>query len=291
MATDLKCFEWKMGLSDLLDGKQGSSELSGHVANCPSCTEKQKNIVLIIRHLKAESFSSLSDQQHEPGRSKTPWYIRSGLEGIGIAMIVIVFTTIGVPKLQKIYEANLDHRMESFDLADLSESKMETEIRQTTPDPQPSLVADEPELPASEPSSDDALTPVDEQATAMTEQGTLQLKKVKPANNQFWRFHIKADNAQDVRAKITLALKALDLGLDEKALTGTDVPGGIQFNFLAAKERVVPIGLELQKISSVLPTLAIRPDLVSIFTWVRSQSKHERLPAGRSRVVIFIAQI
>lgn len=315
------CFEFMNAISDFLD--QGLSPLDqktlkGHLDSCKSCGDRLDHFKKITEALKvlpkiqlpatvrsspmsqqpvrAEAGGPRMDPNAKPGSRnwiKTPWYIRSGIEGIGIAIVVLLIVG-AVPRLRTWYETSLEKRLESFNLADFISSQFDSDDASETGDLKMSRGK----------SATGATTGTDGVASEAHDEfsGEEEEEEEKPTkgrplrlgNSEVLRFNVSTDQPLEFRAKVIQLLKDLGVPGDSAGIGGVQAPGGIQFDLIVSNGVAQQLQKQIQKLAGSMPKTFSKSGAPEItgreaFTWYKVRSRRN-IPAGKIRVVIWLSQ-
>ncbi len=226
---------------------------------------------------------------------RTPLYIRTSLEGLGIGASILLFVAL-VPRLRSLYEQSVERRLEAISLGDLVLPNGEEGSEENKPSAAPLARGKSPALPTeqNEQNADDFDGENDaEEALAQ------KVEKFKIGTSEIWRFNLKTDSPRDLRPKIVQILTDLRISEETKGFGGVEAPGGIQFDLYISTHVVSQLKTQLQRL--VAPNqrsvLAHRPShsainnssISDLFTWYRNKSRR-RIPPGKARVVIWLSQ-
>ena len=255
------------------------------------------------------SFLSLSRWQ------KIPWYFRTLLEGLATIAVI----TIGIssaPKLKDWYEKR------SSDAHNSSESKStllssmepeETDLALPLPLQQKKLAvtvtpgSDQDGMsvhPLRHPDDELAGENENESESSTTESrsvpnSTLSHRSgsspglspnvdkdsIRIGSSQLWRFTLKTVSPDELRPRVILALRKLNIPADTPGLGGNQVPGGIEFDLILAQSFVPEIKHALQRLAPE----SIAETEPGTFSWYKVHSKR-KIPDGKSQVVIWLSQ-
>lgn len=309
----MNCFEWQNRASDYLDQSLSGTQLKDaqvHLASCESCVDRHKHYQEILTSIGSQRrvslpeavrkapFSALLARPDAHSRKyrweRTPWFIRTSVEGLGVAFIIL-FVVAMVPRIRTWYEQSVERRLDAFDIAEL-----EHEASDPGKDAAPLVrgkLADSGALPADGEEAeegDDFSEDVEPEDTRESErQAAANGKAVRVGNSEIWRFHLKTDSPRELRAKVVALLMEQNLPANTPGIGGIEAPGGIHFDLVVPQSMVANLKLQLQKIAGApAPSLASRSDapLKDPFTWYKNKSRR-KIPAGKSRVVIWLSQL
>lgn len=222
----------------------------------------------------AESTSSPALASRLAKWKRTPWYIRTGIEGFGVA-ITVLMTIVAIPRLRSIYESRIDRRLESYDLSSALNNK----------NPLPQADSENPESDSTD--SENETDSNDNHSQEIVSSGPIKIQE-----GEIWRFYIKTESPMEMRPKIIQLLQSTDVASGNPAFRGIDAPGGIQFDLLVPKESVLQFREEIDRLAQefLKDTGNLNLSLNQIFTWYRSRSK-KPIPAGKTRIIIWLSQI
>ncbi len=296
----VNCFDWQNHSSDYLDGTLvGASRLQAdeHLDSCRSCGSRHQRYRIILSSIAGQPRSTLpvpirkaplsfslprTDSFARRSRwERAPWYVRTGVEGVTIA-VAILFVVAMAPRIRSLYERGLQRRLDEFSL--------EATLSDTAPD---SPLTRGRSLPSMQKAAGSVVSD-DFSSEAETE-----AEPVRVGQSEIWRFNFRTNSPRELRNKIVQILK--DAGVSaESNVGGAEFPGGIQFDLLVPVETLAQIKQQLQKLTvglihppaaaetledSDAGTAAREP-----FTWYKVKSKRA-LPAGKTRVVIWLSQV
>lgn len=316
MANDMNCFDWQSRASSILDSEI-SAELKtrseAHLKTCTSCQERLGHFQRIRESLKSLPKVNLPEalkanpttftlpkieiKNRRIKWDRTPWFVRAGIEGIGIALVVLVVVAT-VPKIRSVYERSLEMRLSDFRLSDFFGGKgIDDEIAnlplargKTTAagaeGGEPAVAQDEF---LGEEEGEDDLDTIGKPSKAQPD--------IHVGSSEVWRFNLKTDSPHDLRPKVVQLLRGVDLPANLPGIGGIEAPGGIQFDIIAPQEIVAKIKTELQHIAgdssirslesrTVNPLNSLSSDA---FTWYKVKSRRT-IPQGKARVVIWLSQ-
>lgn len=191
--------------------------------------------------------------------SKTPWYIRSGVEVAAASLTIILLITVS-PRIQNLFEQKLERKLQDY--AQLQIPADHADVPEGAP-----VVAEAPE----------------ENRQIASPTPDPQNEKLKVADSEIWRFVLRTDSPSEMKEKISQLLVELNYPKELREQSPAEAPGGIQFNFIVEKNLVIPTKTRLEQLLSASDT-AKQP-----FTWYKT--KDRGVPAGKARVVIWISQI
>lgn len=295
MENSLNCFQFKKKSSDLFnsDGDQTHiTALHQHAHQCSSCQElisHYRIIQSILKNhpqatlpptLKSAPFSAVlpkltSSSISASSWDRSPWYIKIPIQ---TSLIVIGITALvsSTPKLREVYETQIERNLQDLqETASIHEDL--TPADQKTPQVS-THDSDQAELDSTE----DPLDGEDDSSSSS-----------KLGHSQLWRFTLKTVSPDELRLDVLKILSPLNLTPKSSGLSGIQVPGGIEFNFLLASEQISNLKNDLQRLvqpGSNTPQ-ASQPHSISpeTFTWYKVHSK-KKLPEGKAQVIIWISQ-
>lgn len=300
----MECFGWQNLTSDFLDQKLKADlqkKVDAHVQKCDQCGKRVQHLRLLLntihrqpKHplpipMRKSPLSASLPRLEMLGRSRwerLPWFIRTGLEGAGIAVLVLAAVAL-VPTLRDIYERSQERKLDDLILAeamiprDLDSSEPIAPLIRggstgTSKDSEEGFINEFP--------SGDTLA--EEEAKHASEDPNLRV-----GNSQIWRFNLKTDSPKELRRKVIELLIENEIAQSTPGFGGVEAPGGIQFDILIPKEKVLDLKEGLGRVSQPpRPSLGKAAPLREPFTWYKSQSRR-RIPRGEARVVIWLSQI
>jgi len=216
---------------------------------------------------------------------RAPWFLRTGVEGIGIALAVMIVVAM-VPRLRSIYEHNMEKRLDAFNL----ENMLPGEAGQSTA----TIPLGRGKSAEGESQSDefqDEYTAEDN--TTQDEYDQATGPDIRVGESEIWRFILRTDSPHEVRTKVVQTLSSLGIPKDTARLGGTEAPGGIQFDLVVSKHIVSGLKNHLQKMSgNTSHSQNQQQDKNSSsekFTWYKNKSR-KPLPHGKVRIVIWLSQ-
>lgn len=312
----MNCFEWQNRSSDYLDGAligATKKDADEHLESCRACGERLGRYRTILSSISSQTRSELPvpirkaplafqaprlDPRHRRSRwERAPWFVRTGVEGLGIAF-VIMFIVAMVPRVRTLYEQSIERRLDALTMGDLIGSfgaDADKDAADAIPlgpagkaIPMLDGVATAAEVNdfSGEEDEDDDSHPQPKKGQTETRVG----------NSEIWRYNIKTDSPDEVRPRIVQVLIDLQIPADTPGIGGVRAPGGIQFDLIVPQRVVNPLRNQLERlVSSPARQGGLRPagnqsTLEDIFTWYKSKERRGRVPAGKARVVIWLAQ-
>ena len=313
----MNCFEWQTRASEILDGTLVGTmqrESEQHLDECPECKERHSHYRQILSSISTQArvtlpitirkaplsfiLPRLDPMSRKSKWERAPWYVRTGIEGLGVAFMIAFVMTM-VPRLRGLYEKAQEKKLDFFSLIEPSGDSKDTknnpahlatdialspELAQTADDFSSENEGDTEEL---EDSSEDA-----------SQLGQASQSEVHAEKSEIWRFNLKTDSPHEFQPKVKDLLLGLKIPPNFPGLNGTRAPGGIQFDLLVSPELIPSIKTQLETLASAqgapekdsASEAPLRPDGAnSPFTWFKNKSK-KPLPPGRARVVIWIYQ-
>lgn len=240
---------------------------------------------------------------------KIPWWIRTGLESVGIAF-VILFVVALLPKLRSLYEQNIEKKLTSFNLAEFSQSSGDDPDTDQANTPiargRTQGEADTENTSGDgDDFADESATPDEPPSEAIeSSEGSdisAENKKIHVGQSEIWRFMIKTDSPHDVRPKIVAILIGLKAGIAPNTAGGVEAPGGIQFDLIVPSTTIPILKTQLERLSTpgqiegASTEHAADPNTTAYsygdtFTWYKRKSA-KKLPAGKARVVVWLSQM
>jgi hypothetical protein len=315
----MSCFELQSRTSDYLDGAlepELKKRAEAHIQECENCKARSEHFRSIVTALKAhpkvklpESLKSspltsalpkLEIRNRRIRWDRTPWVIRASIEGMGIALIVLLIV-VTVPRLRSIYEKSLERRLADFSLADFfgRSDDLDEEVANL---PLETAKSDA----ASSAAKDDFIGEDETAEVDSDSEGEDEIDHESPAgngkpdirvgNSEIWRFNLKTDSPEDMRPKVYKILRELNVTSDTPGIGGIKAPGGIQFDLIVNQAIVPQIKTQLQRLlgaaAKAAPhaktTGAIDAMAQDPFTWYKVKSRRI-LAQGKARVVIWLS--
>lgn len=210
---------------------------------------------------------------------ESPWYVRSGMEAVGIGLIVFLIVVL-IPRIQRYYESQSQSRLDSYNMAELAPGREDEPF--LAPSPDLNTTEEIAETFASGETGEEIEEGTDSPDTSV-------LRTLNVGRGELWRFMIRTATVRDLRGKIEKFISDPALGISAAETIGKEVPGGVQFIFLLKSEKVISVK---EKIESLLPKSALessqqqRPPYV----WFRNRAR-QPVPNGQTRIVIWLSQI
>ncbi len=112
---------------------------------------------------------------------------------------------------------------------------------------------------------------------------------VRAGHAQLWRFTIKTVAPDELQPQITRLMIKLGLPASTPGLAGTQVPGGVEFDFIAPQSKVAEIKQALEDITPRPESSRQAPVDLKNFTWYKVKAK-KPIPDQTSQVVIWLSQ-
>lgn len=310
MTAPSLCTTAESWVSQSLDSSPVPDAIREHLENCSHCKPRLQHWQILTASLaslprtpvpqllRKRSLSQLlrasSDRESEKERRifSMPWYVRAPLEGMTVVALLLGIVT-AVPRIKRWYDQDSDRG-----LSDLSE--LVTPQEPTAPKPlaleaNDSQVAatrddfsgegedEESEAPELDPETE-SIASAAETAYVLSDSG----EKIRVGKSDIWRFMIKSDSPNELRAKITDLLRSLGLPKDAPEIAGITAPGGIQFDLFLAPHLVPKIKQDLERIATPKNRSESSPQ--DSFSWYKSRSR-QKIPDRQVRVVIWISQV
>jgi len=310
----MNCFEWQSHSSDYLDGTliaSAKKEAEAHLDSCKECTERSKHYRVLLTAIANQPRSTLPVPiRRSPltavlpkldvgklGRSRwerVPWYIRTTIEGVSIVMVILLGISAG-PKLRSIYERRMERNLSDFnetlsDPATESADPVAAQIPLTRANPANPLATDAQSVGDDYSGENEADDSSDDEDSSTAGQGGKSGSLLHVGSSEIWRFNFKADSPHDIRPKIVQILTSAGLATSTPGIGGVEVPGGIQFDLLVPQNIVANLKPQLEKLAPVRPEGHTDSAVWETFTWYKNKSK-TKLPAGQTRIVIWLSQI
>jgi hypothetical protein len=299
----MNCFIWQNKSSDYLDGllmPAEKKEADKHLDSCPACMERFKRYRTILTSISTQprtqlpisirkaplafALPRLDLHTHRSRWERTPWYIRTTIEAIGVAALILFVVTL-VPKMRSMYEKSVEKRLEVFNAEELM-----TEMDLGTKKGEVPLARGKTDTTTTEHEGDDYSGDEEGDEDTIQSAETTEEGDVKVGNSEIWRFVLKTDSPHELRSKIVDLLLSSGLQKSTDGIGGIEAPGGIQFDLLVPKSVVGHVKHGLQKLSSTInKQQAGASPLGDSFTWYKNKSK-KFIPAGKARIVIWLSQ-
>lgn len=290
----MNCFEWKYRLSDYLDQSLPPEQLEPaqrHADSCLACKGELKRVRAVIHELKSPARAALptpirrkygAPDAATPAalkRKKLPWFVRLPVETLAI-LFVIVSIIEWSPKIGAFLRGRALNTPDG-------------------PGSAADLVAGA-EGPANASLTEDLEAAT---ATAMDDIGDEEEEEPGPARargrsrGEIWRYSFHPENPIEQRRKVSAYLGDLDrrhkLALSEEALTGLEVPGGVQFQAQVPDRLTDEIKAALEQLGTpaqMTTSPAAASKGLPPFAWYKTRSR-QPVPEGMARIVIWIPQI
>jgi hypothetical protein len=305
----MNCFEWQNRSSDYLDGAllgATKKEADQHLETCAQCSERLKRYRTIVSSISKQTRSELPspirksplnfptprlDARSRRSRwERAPWFVRTGVEGLGIAFIIL-FIVAMVPRVRSVYERSIERRLDALSMGDLiGSTDGEKDVAASIP------VAIAGKTVAQADPEEEGDFEGDEEEEDQPKKGKKQAE-TRVGNSEIWRYNIKTDSPDDVRPRIVQILIDLGVKQDTPGIGGVLVPGGIQFDIVVSQGIVIPLRNQLQRlVSTPAKQGGLRNSSQSefaieeFFTWYKNKERRGRLAPGKARVVIWLAQ-
>ncbi|MEO7162125.1 MAG: hypothetical protein ABI041_04330, partial [Bdellovibrionia bacterium] len=210
------------------------------------------------------------------------------MEASGIVALVL-FCISSSPKIRSVYEKNIERNMNDFkDSLNVNETLALNDVLDPNLAGSPSKAAPldtttpgSPEASASDQDSSekDEISGEDEAPT----------NPVHAGESQLWRFTLKTVSPDELRPQVIKALQELKIPANTRGLSGTQVPGGIEFDLILPQSIVPNIKYALEKVIPGAVGSKEYPRGSEIFSWYKVKSR-KKLPTGTSKVVIWLSQ-
>lgn len=307
------CFMWNQKFSEALDHKLETAfqkQLDTHLKDCKTCQTRLKHYHALISQiglqsrqtlpasLKKSPFQMLFFPRGEVSRiafsrwQAIPWPLRVAVQSVGIIFGVLFFVSVG-PKLRTLYENRIEKSLGEFH---------EDQILVSNPgDLQEDL--DDARLLSENASK--GLNPDELSGEDDAEESDSRPAKngVKSGKSELWRFTLKTVSPEELRPQVIQALTGIGISPSTHGISGTRVPGGIEFDFLLSQNKVGEVKAALEKLAP--PPLPVAPENEpqeddskkgirragnETFTWYRVKSRKE-VPAGQAQIVIWLSQL
>ncbi len=305
MGSDLSCFDWSNLAAEYLDGSLAPGmkrRADDHLVECRECSERHQHYRLILESLRSlPRTPTPSELQHELESqaprlaltSASPLFkvwkasLQSILKSprtasVGAAIVAGLALLGALPKIRSFYEQRIQQRLDSSNFAELP-------ITGQTP-----LTSEE--------SIDEFISEdvdEDEDAGGNLVEASLQDGTMKKASApQVWRFILRSDSPQEMRARIHRSLMDARALPSSRFMNGFAAPGGIQFDAFVPTENIERLREQLATLVDQKGAPAMSapdsesegPYPTSPFTWYKNKSKRP-LPAGAARVIVWISLI
>lgn len=329
MGSDMTCFDWSNQASSYLDGSLSPTlkkTAEAHLENCKECRERHQRYRLILDSLgslprfSAPASIKYEREAREKGKTAkstrgwTPYdrFVRPLLKPLRelsprtwswISASILGFIALtALPKLQALYEARLQKRLEAVNFAELPVTQAPPQEGGEAED-----IAHLDDFSGDEGEED--LSQLAGGSSTSSGEGSIQKTSWEgewdPSKNrgsdqtssvpgaQVWRFILRTDSPQDLRAKVHQVLLKSGVSPQAKMIHGFIAPGGIQFDVLAPARSIPDLRDALEKLSeehspSADASAADNPYPTQPFTWYRNRSKRP-IPSGAARVVIWLS--
>lgn len=318
-------FEWRNIASDHIDGtlpKEEAARADAHLAASDSSRrrfEHYREIIGAIQGLECHGLPAalrrapLSAQLplegsdgEAPERSagsaaqpsrrwrRTPWFVRTSVEGIGIALIILAVVAM-VPRISRLYQKSFDRRLAPFEMAELTE---DLEVQETT---ETANLLEE-ELTPEEPAGADQVADQPPAEINGTGEGGEEdedvVEDIHVGNYEIWRFNIRTESPRELKPKVIDALAELEIPEETPGYHGIEAPGGIQFNMLVDKSYIPDLKRRIQDVAHLntapLDTSDTSKVLAGTFFWYKSKARwrsRRHIPRGKARVVIWLGRM
>ncbi len=316
--SSMQWFEWQSLSSDYLDGTltpEAAKRAEAFLAGAGEERERQVRYRKIVAAIGAQPRVALPatlkqtpatfslpklEPKTGPGRNtrweRMPWFIRTSIEGAGIALVILLVVGL-VPRLRTLYERSIEKRLDSFSLADFITGGNSTEeaIAEAAKVP---LARGKTTVASADAEVAGGIDDYGGEESSDSEEDETPSSSIHVGNAEVWRFNLKTDSPHDVRARVVHMLNELHVPPNTPGLGGIEAPGGIQFDLIVSQSLVGTIRDQLKKVAGASIRLAAsRPgsnindsNAQDAFTWYKVRSR-KAIPAGKSRVVIWLSQI
>jgi hypothetical protein len=318
-STQKDCFHFRKKSTSFFDGKATPTEASTieqHLERCSDCAEAFRRIQLLQKAARelSRNFLSADERGHKIAeekvlpdfRAKTlrfadiPWFFRTGIESLVITLLVL-FAVALIPRFQRLYEASVNQRLDTLIASNTDETPLVDLKTTNISDPtklksevqndfgEEDRIQSGEDLPplAAEGDSDLDETPETKTEPAPTGAGP----------SEVWRFSLRTPSPKEIRLRVIEKLKEMGATPETvPGMAGLEAPGGIQFNLVVDRAWLSDIRKFLNSLSSRStddrnqartqnPLSTTEP-----LRWYRSSSKTS-LPAGKTRIIIWLSQI
>ncbi len=255
--------------------------------SAPANLLESKTFIELLSALRAPNspFKTEPEQSGTPTSTRaerwkeSPWYVRSGVEAVGIGLLVFLIVAL-IPRIQRYYEAQNQSRLDSYNMAELAPGRGDDKL--LTPPPDLNTTEEIADAFSSSETGEEIAEGGDSPDTSV-------LRTLNVGRGELWRFMIRTATVRDLRGKIQRFLSEPSFGVQSTESAGREVPGGVQFMFDLQSDRVLTLK---ERIESLLPKSALessqqqRPPYV----WFRNRAR-QSVPEGHTRIVIWISQI
>ena len=309
----MSCFDWQNRSADYLDGTMIASlkrDADQHLDACPACNEKHGHYRRILTSISGRPRVGLpiairknplsfilprleSGSARSTRWERTPWFIRTSVEGLGVAFLVLGVIAM-VPRIRGIYDRSLERRLDVFSLSDLTGSEAVSKSGDSPPVPTrgKTLTVPPGQTGSDEFNGESADTEVDEEDSAGDSTTEESGNEIRVGSSEIWRFNLKTDSPHEIQPRIVALLTSLNIPKETPGIGGIEAPGGIQFDLIVPTSVVANLKIQLRKLApSVQGGETENPTAPNAaFTWYKNKSKRQ-IPAGRARVVIWLSQM
>jgi hypothetical protein len=314
------CFYFRKKATSFWDGKCSPAEhnaIEAHLVSCPSCNETFRRTQTLQKTLRElpRQFLPAERRGHRIGeekllpdfRTKTvrladiPWFFRTGIESLVITLLVLMGVAL-IPRFQRLYEASVNQRLDTLIASNAEDNPLDDIKSSATRDAENlknevqdhfgeegSIHSGE-ELPPLAAEGDSDLDASEAESPPAPAQGA--------GPSEVWRFSLRTPSPKDVRIRVVNRLKEMGATAETvPGMAGVEAPGGIQFNLVVDREWLSDIRKFLNSLSNSQdedgrnqartqnPLSTTEP-----LRWYRSSSKTS-LPAGKTRIIIWLSQI
>jgi hypothetical protein len=329
MGSDMTCFDWSNQASSYLDGSlnPGLKKVAeAHLESCKDCRERHQRYRLILDSLgslprisapASIKYEREAREKGNPTKSTRGWtpydrFVRPLVKPLRdlsprtwswISASILGFIALtALPKLQALYDARLQKRLEAVNFAELPVTQAPPQETGETEDlgQLDDFSGDEGEEDPSQFANGSSSNTTEGGLQRASWEGEWDPSKHRTTEQassvpgaQVWRFILRTDSPQDLRSKVHQVLLKSGVSPQAKMIHGFVAPGGIQFDVLAPARSIPDLRDALEKLSeehspAADPSSTDNPYPTQPFTWYRNRSKRP-IPSGAARVVIWLS--
>ena len=181
-----------------------------------------------------------------------------------------------IPEIRNRYEVSIQKRINDYLIeSSLVDSPPPAGLTPQAPIPAEDAPAEPEEDPSVTKSSSDAVT---------------SRKQPRVNEGETWRFSFTGTATSDIESAASIAIQKLNIELP-KPVT---VPGGIQFDFIAPVDQVIPLktSLEQQTLEIQSKNASGGPGSVANFSWYKKRNMGTRkIPSGHVQIFVWISTL
>lgn len=298
----MNCFGWQNISSDFIDGTLigvRKKEADAHLDGCERCAERYRRYRLIIDSIADQPRSTLpipirkaplsvalpkADASRFSRRrwERVPWYLRTTVEASAIVFVTLLGIS-SAPKIRALYEQKVERSLSELGNGFSDGGESSTAVARSV---------------SNGPATGEASAHVDEfsgegENEDEENEDTPEIDdEIRVGNADIWRFILKTDSPQELQPKVTAFLKSLRAAgePDTGEASGVRAPGGIQFDLLLPQDAIPQLKKSLSGVAQPVPEGLADSPVGETFTWYKIRSK-KKIPAGKTRVVIWISQM